>query len=415
MKICVISNLYSPYVVGGAEINSERLVKALKPTYDVFVITTQPFKGLKSLVPSKEKRQAINVYRFYPLNLYHLYFSKKRKIPSFVKVMWHCIDLFNIHTFLVVLFILKKEKPSVVHTNNLDGMSFSVFWAVKVLGIPLVHTLHDYHLLCPYANLVCFRSKFNVCKRRPFICSFYSFLKKRITGTLPDVAIGPSKFIVNMHKRHGFFGKIITKKIPYFVEDNERRQISNNKETFDILYIGNISRSKGVDILLRAFVQCSGWFLRLHIVGDGPYVKKLKRHIQKDHRITYYGIRPHTGTETFYRNADALIVPSVWYDNFPTVILEAFSFGLPVIASRIGGIPEQVQEGYNGIMVVPGDVEDLKKKIDLLTDDFNRYKTVLKGLSEGAFASYQQCYRKEDVVRNTVAIYSSLLEKNDAH
>ncbi len=412
MKICIISNLYNPYIIGGAEINAERLAKALSKENEILVITASPFNNLLSLVPEREIKEGIKIYRFYPLNLYSGYFTKRRKIFPIVKVIWHIIDLCNFHTFLVALYILKKEKPDIIHTNNLDGLSFSIFWTAKLLKIPLVHTLHDYHLLCPYANLLCPYTKFSICKNRLFPCKIFSFLKKKIVDSIPKVIIGPSKFIIDIHEKYGFFRRCIKKTIPYFVRFRVKQKESNKKDKniLNILYAGRLSKEKGVNILVEAFKELKEDFLRLHVVGDGNQKDSLEKLGRTNERIIFYGRVLPDEIEKFYHIADFLVCSSIWYENFPTVVLEAFSFGVPVIGAKIGGIPEQIIDGYNGFLFEYGDKEDLKEKIKIFIEDFKKGKRLLKTFSMNAYTSSKK-YSEKSVIPDIVNIYQSLLEK----
>lgn len=404
MKICIISNLYSPYIIGGAEINAERLAKALSKHNKVFVITTRPFDNLFSLFSIKGRVDGISVYRFYPLNLYNVYFTKKRKIPSWIKVIWHIVDLFNIHSFFVVLRILKKEKPDIVHTNNLDGISFSIFWGIKLLSIPLVHTLHDYHLLCPYANLICPCTKFKICKKRPFPCRVYSFFKRLVVDSIPKVVIGPSQFIVDMHIKYGFFKKSCFKRVPYFIETKESSFVfyKENKDTFNLLYVGRLSKEKGVDVLIRSFMSLEGSFLRLHIIGDGPEKRKLEMLGKDDKRIIFYGRVNQPELDKFYKLGDVLVVPSIWDEVFGRVIIEAFSFGVVVVGSNRGGIKELIQHRYNGFLF------DVEKRDDLvhLLKYCNQLKRKgeLRLLQENAFHSASE-FDEDKIIEKWMRVY----------
>jgi len=397
-------------VIGGAQINTEKLAKALSKDNEIFVITTQPFMKPKSLFACQEMREGVKVYRFYPLNLYNVYFAKRRKFFPLVKVIWHIIDLFNPHTFFVVLNILKKERPDIVHTNALDGFSFSVFWAARFLNIPLIHTLRAYHLLCPYSNFVCPYTKFNICKNRPLFCRVYSLFKKWVVDSIPKVVIGPSNFVINMHRKYGFFRKSQLERISNFIETKNSPSVfyEENKDTFDILYVGRLSKEKGVDVLIRSFVGLRDSFLKLHIIGEGPENETLRRLAKDDERIIFYGVVNQINLGKFYGLADVLVVPSVWYDNFPTVVLEAFSYGTPVVGSRIGGISEQVEDGYNGFLFMAGCEEDLGRIIRKLRDDFCGSKKLMGRLRENAYLC-SDMYKKEKIKKDIVTIYKSLL------
>ena len=133
--------------VGGADIYAQRISTELsKNGNEIIVITTNPYDGLHSLKPSSNIIDGIKVYRFYPLNIYAWTTSAKK--PTYLKLIWESFDIWNLHTYIVIKNILKKEKPDVVHIHTPIWLSLSVFDAVKRLNIPSVFTLHDYLLLC---------------------------------------------------------------------------------------------------------------------------------------------------------------------------------------------------------------------------------------------------------------------------
>lgn len=413
MKICFISNLYDPYAEGGAEKNVEKLAKVLNKDNEVCVITTKPFSNILSLFPKTEIRDGVKIYRFYPLNLFNVYFVQKRRIPLFVKILWRIIDLFNLHTFLIVVYVLKKEKPRIAHTNNLGGFSFSAFWAAKLLNIPVIHTLRDYHLLCPYAGfLSCPFTQFRVCVNRPWPCLIYSLFKKIIISDIPKVIIGPSRFIIDMHTKYGFFNKSTLKIIPNFIEKYaDSLADRNNKKTFDILYVGGLLHQKGAAILTEAFTGLKEEFLRLHIAGDGPERKKLEELTKGDSRIIFYGKKSSEQLlRQLYPLCDILVVPSICYENFPTVTLEAFSFGMPVIGSNIGGIPEQIKDGYNGFLFETAGIIDLKNKLLLFIDDFKKESKLLNEMKYKALESSKN-YSQDRIIFQFTKTYFKIIDE----
>src|SRR3989339_39129 len=414
MKICLISNLYNPYAEGGAEKNVEKLAKALNNDNEIFIITTKPFSNIFSLFPKTEIREGIKTYRFYPLSLFNVYFAQKRRISLFIKILWRIIDLFNVHTFLTVLYILKKERPQIAHTNNLGGFSLSAFWAAKLLNIPVIHTLRDYHLLCPYAGfLSCPFTQFQVCVKRPWPCLIYSLFKKTIICDIPKVIIGPSRFVIDMHTKYGFFNKATLKIIPNFIEKyDDFLADKNNKKTFDVLYVGSLLHQKGVAILTETFTGLKEEFLRLHIVGDGPERKKLQELTKNDSRIIFYGKRRFEQLlRQLYSLCDILVVPSICYENFPTVTLEAFSFGIPVIGSNIGGIPEQIKNGYNGFLFETANIMDLKNKLLLFIDDFKKGGKLLNEMKHKVFESGKDYYRDRIICQLTEIYLKTISEQ----
>ena len=124
MKICQIIYTYPPYITGGADIYAERISKELvKKGHEVVVITTKPYDGLSSLKPSLEMDGKIKVHGFYPFNIFSWINSAKKSI--FQKIIWNAIDIWNLHSYLVIRNILKKENPCCSYSHSSMAFSFS--------------------------------------------------------------------------------------------------------------------------------------------------------------------------------------------------------------------------------------------------------------------------------------------------
>jgi glycosyltransferase involved in cell wall biosynthesis len=107
----------------------------------------------------------------------------------------------------------------------------------------------------------------------------------------------------------------------------------------------------------------------LHIAGDGILARKVAEFARKDPRVIFHGFISLEHIRRFMRTCDCVVLPSLCYENSPTVIYESFQVGSPVIASKIGGIPELVNDGENGLLVEPGNVGAL---VDALTKFANK-------------------------------------------
>jgi glycosyltransferase involved in cell wall biosynthesis len=401
MKICLITNLYNPWVIGGAEIYAETIAKELSKKHEIIVITTKPFSGLKSLKPEIEIKEGIRIYRFFPANIYHTYNAKDKTIV--IKPIWHAIDLWNPHSYLEISEILKKEKPDLIHTHNLGGISPSAFYAAKKYGVPVVHTLHDLSFICPRATMI-HQKSCRICTKPGAICKTYEILKRKTTGQV-DTVIAPSKLTLEMLKNKGFFkstDNLIV--LPYGVGTLGKPE-KEKKETFDILYIGRIVTHKGIDTLINAFRGIKSSTIRLHIVGTGPDAERIKE-TTKDIRIIFHGFVSEHDKEGLFAKADICVVPSICYDNSPVVVYECFFHGVPVIGSRIGGIPELVKEGYNGILFEAGNANELKTVLIRLMNNPDE----VKNLSEGALESCKE-YTISNHVNRLMDIYLSSLNR----
>ena len=169
MKICLISNLYPPCILGGAEVVVEKVAKNLAiKGHEVVVITTSYDEE------AVENVNGVKVYRVNPLNVYKMYDHPKK--PSFMKPIWHTIDLWNIQVYKTLKSILEDENPDIVHIHNFKGFSLSAFQVVKKLNLPLVFTAHDYSLICMRANLL--NSSGNICDAPPRYVVYITKFKK---------------------------------------------------------------------------------------------------------------------------------------------------------------------------------------------------------------------------------------------
>jgi len=361
MRICMMSNLYPPYVLGGAELYVQQIAKKLSAKHDISIITTAPFGTDNASVSNLEVKGKETIYRFYPLNLYSAYNYALK--PTFIKPIWHLFDVWNPHVYIFVKEVLKREMPEVVHVHNFKGMSASVFSAANDLGIPIIHTVHDYDLICPKTTML---TRTNAsCVTPHSLCRIYRWLSKRIALT---AVIAPSDFMLKTLSSYGMFPDVPKIMLPLGIEECEP-VARVGKGTFDILYVGRLGKHKGVDTLIEAVKGLDLRNARLHIVGQGSDRKRLERVAHDDSRIIIYGFLAPDKLRKLYSIADVAVVPSIYNEPFGLVIPEYFWHGIPVLGSRAGAIPELINDGFNGFLFPPGDVEALKVLLETLSSD----------------------------------------------
>lgn len=373
MKICLVTNLYEPHSTGGADIYVKWLAQALmQHGHEPFVVTTCParesFPGF-----SKEVIDGILVYRFYPLNIYWGYQAQRK--PLFLKPFWHSIELWNPHVYSVFRDILSKESPDVVHINNMGGFSNAIFWAAKNKRCRLIYTLHDYLSVCPKSILL--RKNFEVCSKPHLLCKFYQMIKQWNLRRTVDIVISPSQFVIEMHRKHGLLKTNRYVVIPQGVEitSEDIEQVNKVRGNYDsngsinILYVGRVEEYKGVAVLARAFKRANRDNLSLHIAGSGDFMKNMQSEFKGCDNLKFYGWVLGAEKEELFLNSDVCVLPSTWYDNAPLVILEAYKYGLPVIGSRIGGIPEMIKQDETGLLFEPGDEKELAALLQNLSKE----------------------------------------------
>ncbi|NOY88989.1 MAG: glycosyltransferase family 4 protein [FCB group bacterium] len=144
MKILIFNSLYAPNVVGGAEKSTQLLAEGLKA------------KGWQPVIVSTADHEEIgkvNGIKYYlkTPNLYWICDAKKQ--PPYKKPVWHIIDAYNPFIKKSLKPIIEKEKPEIIHTNNLTGFSVAIWKAAQNNNIPVVHTTRDHYLLCPKTTM----------------------------------------------------------------------------------------------------------------------------------------------------------------------------------------------------------------------------------------------------------------------
>jgi glycosyltransferase involved in cell wall biosynthesis len=130
------------------------------------------------------------------------------------------------------------------------------------------------------------------------------------------------------------------------------------------LYLGRLSREKGVMSLLEAWRELDAELL---IVGEGPESTHLRSRAPSNVKLLPT-VRAEEA-QTLMRSARALLVPSLWYEGAGRVVMEAYAAGVPVLASRVGGLPEAVRDGVTGFLLPPGDAKAWVGAIERLIDD----------------------------------------------
>lgn len=330
MKIMILSGLYPPNSKGGAEKVASLLVKELTTLgHTVTVVTT----GKRSSLENNG-----NVHVLSPRNIF--WYGEIGRFPFFIRAIWHLIDLFNFAQAQAVEKILAEVKPDLVWSHNLKGLGFLIPRIIKKLGIRHVHTIHDIQLV--EASGVARTVHFGL----------YGRLMRWLIGS-PDIVTSPSKWLLSLYQSFNFFPFSDLRVLPHIFADavhpNEHTSAKNK-----LLYLGQLEATKGVPFLIEAL---RGNYA-LVVAGQGS----LLTYVQQN-GVDYRGYLFGDEFEKIWSEIDFLIVPSLIIENSPTVILEAFSYGVPVIASNIGGISELVQDGENGFLFEPGNSQSLLEAI----------------------------------------------------
>lgn len=332
---------------------------------------------------------------------------------------------YNIFALIKFKKAIKEERPDVIHLHNWHfAASPLLIRSAKKMGIPVVITLHNYRLLCPSATLFHQNELFTdslaggfpwkaihkKVYRDSWIQTFWlasiTYLHKKLkTWQKADRYITLSNFARELFLQSDLQLKqeqLVVKS--NFVKDggyNIKRRSSG------FLYVGRLSPEKGIEVLLSTFADTE---FQLNVVGDGPLRKEVEQAAAQNGNITYLGKKTNKETRDLMKSTGALIFPSIWFEGMPMTILEAFSTGTPVLASRLGSMQHLVSPGYNGLLFKSGDPESLLaglhewQNLDLLS------KTVQ---CINARKTYLTHYTAETNLDQLLTIYRSVIEPRE--
>ncbi len=364
MKICLINNLYDPYTKGGAETVVKATADGLvKNGHTVMIITA----GRKD----ETIEQDIKIYRIRAWNFFSFFDIDKK--PAFLRLVWWFFNIFNLSVVKKVERILQQEHPDLVHTHNLSGLSFLLPRSIKKLKIKHIHTLHDIQLVYPSGQLIYDQEKNFI--NTFFLRVWYEKLVRTLFNS-PQIIISPSQWLLDFYLKKNFFThsqKELVLNPSTQIFDGQLRLPKIKVDEFNFLYVGRVEEYKGIMLLIQAFkkISMSDKKVFLHIAGTGREMKKAHSLAAESENIFFYGQLERERLTDLYGQAQVLILPTLTYENAPTVIVEAFSRGLPVIASNLGGIIELVQEDKTGFLFKPGDIEGLVKTMLNVLDNDN--------------------------------------------
>ncbi len=326
--------------------------------------------------------------------------------------------------------VLTREKPDIAHAHLFwGGISPSIFAVLRKHSIPLVHTAHDYRMVCPAYLLTdgmgmfcerCKDGKFYQCaihrcskgsSAESLLMSIEMYYRNWINH--PAKALDGIIFVSNFSRnKHFSFDKrlenVRTMVLYNFPGSQVKESLDMDKDTYDSYYLfyGRLSKEKGVFTLLKAFEKFPQ--LMLKIVGTGPLEEELKAYCFEHHleNVEFVGYK--TGKELFDLVAGAkyVCVSSECYENNPMTIVEAYSLRTPVIGASIGGISEVVNDAKTGYIFESANVESLAYVLSLAhnlrKEDYNCQK-------EFAYQFANQHFNKDLYVERLVSFYKEII------
>ncbi len=316
--------------------------------------------------------------------------------------------------------VLESFKPDIVHMNNINfQLTPSIIGEIKKRNIPLVQTVHDYQMICPNHLLYDFEHE-NICEKcirgSKFNCAknkcIHSSKVKSIIGSIEailysvlktykkvDKYICPSYFLEEKLLEAGSTFKGRTCTLHNFIE---KSTVSKSEEKEDYLaFAGRLSKEKGIEILSEAAKSLPEF--KFVVAGTGPDEDILKG-IENVHMT---GFLSGEKLEQVIADAQALLVPSIWYENCPLSILEAHSMGTPVITMSRGGMAELVKDNINGILFSEPTAESLADAIRKTKEES------FKNIKENCIKNKEDIITVENYGKDVLKIYDEVIKKGE--
>lgn len=305
--------------------------------------------------------------------------------------------------------------PDLVHVHNTFPLiSPSLYWAASRHRLPVVQTLHNFRLLCPQAM---FLRAGKVCEDCLGHLPWRGVARRCYRGSLPQS--GALGGMLSMHRALGTWQHKVTRYIALnefcrskFIDGGlPERRIAVKPNFVDVgppgeearrqggLFVGRLAPEKGLAVLLGAVDRLPD--VMVDVVGTGPQEKA----VAANPRLLMHGARSPADVLAAMRQAGYLVMPSIWYENFPRTLVEAFACGLPVIASRLGAMAELIEDGRTGLMFAPGDADDLAQKIAWA----ERHPDAMRTMGENARREYNTKYTPEVNYQQLMAIYGQAI------
>ncbi len=344
-------------MAGGAELIVSYLAEGLAACgHRVTVVSTcgpemEPYPA--------EITNGVEIIRFFPNNLY--WNVTRGSQPAYKKALWHLRDAWNRDAGRRFKAILEERKPDLLHTHLIDGMSAILWRRARQAGIPVIHTAHDYHLLCPRAVMLTQSQR--ICTRPTLACRAY---RTWHLATSRDVNLfcSPSQFLLEKHREAGLQAErtaVMPNGIPLPAASTSQKDTKAPKH---FLFASRLTVEKGCQVLLDAIPLLPTELpFALTVAGKGPYEDAFRALAARDPRVSFLGYIQSGQKSSAFKAADCLLVPSLWYENAPVTIIEAAAYGIGVIGSDIGAIPEFVTREENGLLFEAGNPQALAHAI----------------------------------------------------
>lgn len=350
-----------------------------------------------------------------------LTFSNNPGIKGAIKFF---LSIWNVFAAARLKRTIREFQPDVIHVHNWHfGIGPIVIRVARNRKIPVVLTMHNYRLICPSAILLSKGKVFmdSMYARFPWKAVWQRAYRNSMTQTFWLA------FIIWFHKKIGTWRMVdkyivlaeFEKKLfvsatigipPEKIEVKpnfaNRPVVKEGKKGNHFLFIGRLSREKGIHVLLDAF---KGTDYELHIGGKGPLTSLVEQTCKEHKNIKYLGYLDKMGVQQAMYDCTALVFPSIWYEGLPMTLIEAFALGKAIIATKMGVMEIVIQHRYNGLQFEPNDPAALREQLaywqSLSSDEKETYR-------RNVLTVYTSHYTPEQAMGQLMNLYRTLSSNN---
>lgn len=409
MNIMILTSLYDG--MGGAEkVARDSAFGFSALGHNVKVVTT----ARNRFEESNLKNDQFTVQRIWCPNIYWVNDADRQSPLG--RCLWHLIESISPIALYKIYRIASNFNPDVIFFHKIRGFSPWI-WLIKAVtnkkNIVLIQVLHDYESISPIAHLS--GRLYNAFDKTKLIKGMYLSYRRYLSKSV-DVITAPSLFTLNKIKKEKIFKRANSFVVPNShgfsvlalkdLREAKKAHCSFYEKKLNLLFIGRLEEIKGVKHaceVTKVLLQ-EGLDVELVVAGTGCIAEDLKRLYSDVKEIKFIGNVSGSNKNDVLLDAHIVLVPSQWEEVFGIVVIEAFAYGIPVLASNVGGLPELVEENKNGRIIDFTDYKSVCELICLLNND----RDLLKQWSSECFSSALK-YTNEENLNNYIKAYASVV------